>query len=119
VAGRSEHDELYRVLGIGPGASPAEVTRAYRQQARAWHPDARPGDPDAAAKFRELTAAYEILSGLAPPAPSASRPPSWADPPIRVGPVLVEPDGGDPGRGPAPESLFLLGWLLDGEGCPW
>lgn len=133
MADRFSRDDLYRVLGLSPGASAADVTRAYRRQARAWHPDARPGDPAAAARFREVTEAYEILTSAPPPA-APSPPPSsyWAaDPPIRVGPVRIEPDPGSPAQGqgqgqgrrtpPAwPQALpFLIGWLLEDEDWPW
>jgi curved DNA-binding protein CbpA len=50
------------VLGVAPGASQETIVHAYRQQARASHPDARPGDPGAAARFRILSSAYEVLS---------------------------------------------------------
>lgn len=53
---------LYGVLGVAPGASQETVVHAYRQQARASHPDARPDDPSAAARFRILASAYEVLS---------------------------------------------------------
>lgn len=53
---------LYRVLDVAPGASPETIVHAYRQQARASHPDARPDDPEAAARFRMLTSAYQVLS---------------------------------------------------------
>jgi curved DNA-binding protein CbpA len=53
---------LYAVLGVAPGASQETVVHAYRQQARASHPDARPDDPGAAARFKMLTDAYEVLS---------------------------------------------------------
>lgn len=53
---------LYRVLDVSPGASQETIARAYRQQARASHPDARPDDPRAAARFRILSSAYEVLS---------------------------------------------------------
>jgi curved DNA-binding protein CbpA len=53
---------LYRVLDVSPGASQETIVRAYRHQARALHPDARPDDPGAAARFRILTSAYEVLS---------------------------------------------------------
>ena len=109
MAERFARDDLYRVLGLSPGASAAEVTRAYRRQARVWHPDNRPGDPDAAARFREVRDAYEILSTatartgeppvaspVARPAPPAYRSPSWADPPVRIGPVRIEPDRIEP-----------------------
>jgi curved DNA-binding protein CbpA len=53
---------LYRVLGVSPGASQEAIVHAYRHQARASHPDARADDPGAAARFRILTSAYEVLS---------------------------------------------------------
>jgi curved DNA-binding protein CbpA len=53
---------LYRILDVSPGASQETIVHAYRQQARASHPDARPDDPWAAARFRILTSAYEVLS---------------------------------------------------------
>ena len=53
---------LYRVLGVAPEASHEAIVHAYRRQARSSHPDARPGDPGAAARFRMLTSAYEVLS---------------------------------------------------------
>jgi curved DNA-binding protein CbpA len=53
---------LYRILDVSPGASQETIVHAYRQQARASHPDARPGDPGAAARFRILSSAYEVLS---------------------------------------------------------
>jgi DnaJ domain len=52
---------LYRILDVSPGASQDSIVHAYRQQARASHPDARPDDPGAAARFRILTSAYEVL----------------------------------------------------------
>ena len=48
----------YHTLGINPNASDAEVKKAYRKLAMQHHPD-KGGDQ---AKFKEITAAYEILS---------------------------------------------------------
>ncbi|HXH08074.1 MAG TPA: J domain-containing protein [Vicinamibacterales bacterium] len=53
--------DLYGVLGLKPGAGPAEIKRAYRRLARRYHPDINPGDPAAAAFFRRVTEAYETL----------------------------------------------------------
>jgi curved DNA-binding protein CbpA len=53
---------LYQVLGVEPGASQETIVHAYRQQARASHPDARPDDPGTAGRFKMLTSAYEVLS---------------------------------------------------------
>ena len=51
----------YDVLGVSRQASAREISRAYRRAARATHPDSQPDDPSAAERFRDLTAAYEIL----------------------------------------------------------
>ncbi len=55
-------DELYERLELRSDASRAEIVHAYRRLAHAAHPDARPGDPDAARRFRELTEAYQVLA---------------------------------------------------------
>jgi molecular chaperone DnaJ len=54
--------DLYEVLGVTPDASPDEIKKAYRKLARESHPDANPDDPEAEARFKDLSAAYEILS---------------------------------------------------------
>lgn len=72
----------HRVLGVASGASPAEVTAAYRALAKRWHPDKHPGAAarDAARRMAEINAAYELLRSeqwlveqrrLATPPPSA------------------------------------------------
>jgi len=54
-------DGLYLRLEVLAGASPDDIARAYRRLAHHAHPDAHPGDPDAARRFREITEAYEVL----------------------------------------------------------
>lgn len=51
----------YSVLGISRSASDAEVKKAYRKLAKAYHPDRNKDDPKAKEKFAEVNAAYEIL----------------------------------------------------------
>ena len=58
----SQEPDPYAVLGVGRGASPADVDRAYRRAARATHPDIHPDDASAADRFRAVTIAYETLS---------------------------------------------------------
>jgi curved DNA-binding protein len=53
--------DYYEVLGVARDASPEEIQRAYRRQARRLHPDVST-DPAAEEQFKELTAAYEVLS---------------------------------------------------------
>ena len=52
----------YETLGVPPDATAAQIKKAYRRQARKYHPDSNPGDPDAEARFKEVTRAYEVLS---------------------------------------------------------
>ena len=59
---RQGHSDPYRVLGVDAGASQPEIARAYRRAVHGAHPDAQPADPRAAARFRELTGAYDLLS---------------------------------------------------------
>jgi len=54
--------DLYVVLGIRRGASDAEIRRAYRRLARQYHPDINPGDREAAARFHDISRAYETLA---------------------------------------------------------
>ncbi len=55
-------DELYKTLGVGKDASADEIKKAYRKLARKYHPDRNPGDTEAEEKFKEVSAAYDVLS---------------------------------------------------------
>ncbi len=50
----------YLALGVSSGASLADIKKAYRQQAALHHPD-RSTAPDAAARFRLVQEAYDVL----------------------------------------------------------
>ena len=53
--------DLYQVLGVSRGASGAEITRAWRRRALAEHPDRKPCDAAAPARFGALAEAYRVL----------------------------------------------------------
>lgn len=53
--------DYYGLLGVAKNAGPDEIKRAYRKLARELHPDVNP-DPAAQQKFKDVTAAYEVLS---------------------------------------------------------
>lgn len=55
-------DELYKTLGVSKGASEDEIKKAYRKLARKYHPDRNPGDAAAEEKFKEISAAHDVLS---------------------------------------------------------
>jgi len=53
--------DCYKILGVPPNATAAEIRHAYRQKAKILHPDITHAESDA---FRELVAAYEVLSDV-------------------------------------------------------
>lgn len=50
------------VLGLDPGADSQALKRAFRQQARRWHPDLNGNDPHAEDQFKAVNEAYAVLS---------------------------------------------------------
>ena len=53
--------DFYKVLGVSDTATDKEITRAYRKLAKQNHPDAKPGDAAAEARFKDISAAYDVL----------------------------------------------------------
>lgn len=54
--------DLYAVLGVSRTATPDELKKAYRKLARKHHPDVNPGNRAAEEKFKQISAAFEVLS---------------------------------------------------------
>jgi DnaJ-class molecular chaperone len=54
--------DYYAILGVKRGATDKEIRQAYRRLARKYHPDVNAGDKAAGEKFKEINAAYEVLS---------------------------------------------------------
>lgn len=53
---------LYEMLGVGEGASPAQIKQAFKARAQLFHPDKVSGD---AAMFSKIRTAYKVLSNPA------------------------------------------------------
>jgi hypothetical protein len=90
---------LYEALGVARDATRDEIIAAYRSRAKELHPDARPGDADAADRFTRVDAAYRVLvdpverarydeSRTASP-PQHVAPPRVTPTPVRPAPVPV------------------------------
>jgi molecular chaperone DnaJ len=58
----SEKRDYYEVLGVARSADAAELKRAYRRLAMELHPDRNPNNPEAEAKFKEASEAYQVLA---------------------------------------------------------
>lgn len=109
----------HELLDVDPDASLAEIRSAYRRMALAVHPDTNPGDPFAAARFREVRTAYEAMLD------DRKRGPVASSGPVRVPCVLVGPHlvGTLPIRGSGarsrrwtPVTLWAMRTCLDCEG---
>lgn len=92
----------YAVLGVRPGSAEAEVTAAYREAAKRWHPDK--AGAQAADKMAEINAAYDLVRAAAqhgdhmgvsvavPPEEVRKAPGHWLMPALRraLGPELLD-----------------------------
>ncbi len=54
-------EDFYKLLEIDRGASDEEIKKAYRKLAMQYHPDRNPGNAESERKFKEISAAYDIL----------------------------------------------------------
>ena len=52
----------YQTLGVARGASAEDIKKAYRKLAKKLHPDLNPGNKSIEQEFKEVTAAYDLLS---------------------------------------------------------
>ena len=54
--------DFYKILGVSKTASDAEIKKSYRSLSRKYHPDVNRDDPQAEARFKEVSEAYSVLS---------------------------------------------------------
>lgn len=54
--------DYYEVLGVGKGATPEELKKAFRKMALKHHPDRNKSDKDAETRFKAAAEAYEVLN---------------------------------------------------------
>lgn len=99
--------DYYKVLGVNDDASAKDITKAYRKLARESHPDTHPGDSAAEERFKEVSAAYDVLGD------DEKR--KEYDEVRRLGPVGGFP-GGFPGGGPGGPGGFNFNVSGDGLG---
>ena len=53
--------DFYEILGVSKNASDDEIKKSYRKLAMKYHPDRNKDDKTAEKKFKEVSAAYEVL----------------------------------------------------------
>jgi hypothetical protein len=64
-------EQARRTLGLSAHANAVDIRRAFKRLALEHHPDRNPGDARAAARFRKICLAHEILLGNREPAPDS------------------------------------------------
>jgi molecular chaperone DnaJ len=55
---------FYEILGVEQSSTEDEIKKRYKKLARQYHPDVNPNNPEAEAKFKEISAAYNILGDV-------------------------------------------------------
>jgi curved DNA-binding protein len=111
-AGREQAADLYRVLGVEPRATTAEIAQAYRRLARRHHPDVDDSS-GAAERFARITHAYRVLSDPGAraryDAQRAARRSAVLHPPASASPGWSRATTSRPRAGTGADGVFWLG----------
>ena len=59
--------DYHKILGVSSSASDSEIKKSYRKLAMKYHPDRNQGNKEAEKQFKEVTEAYEVLTGQRKP----------------------------------------------------
>ncbi len=89
--------DYYATLGVPNTASEKEITRAYRKLAKQNHPDTNPGDEAAEERFKDVSAAYDVLG-------DAEKRKEYDEVREMVAAGVAGPGFGRPGHGPGNDS---------------
>src|SRR4030095_3331297 len=101
--------DYYRVLGVSDTASQKDIRSAFRKLSRQYHPDANPDDKAAEERFKEVSAAYDVVG-------DADKRKEY-DEVRKLGPMggmFGGPGGGAPGGGFRFQDMGDLGDVLGG-----
>ena len=115
MAIRVPSGDLYADLGVGAGASPEEISAAFRALARVLHPDTNP-DAETAERFKVVSAAYRVLSDPAERARYDATRGRRPGPVPRAAPSPVPPIREEP---ETPRQPLVLGWSITRTRAHW
>jgi DnaJ-domain-containing protein 1 len=108
--------DAYQVLGLEDGADQAQARRAYRAQARFWHPDTN-SSPDAPERLARVVDAYQQLRRDAAATASPTRQPDRPDP--EPAPPAAQTPPTRPVRRPKPRGATVVAGPVRISGLPW
>ena len=86
-----EYRDYYATLGVDKSASQADIKKAFRRLARENHPDVNKGDAAAEKRFKEISAAYDVLGDISRDQYQGVPMPPFQKPPPEGAPLVPAP----------------------------